>query len=185
MNNLKSAQARGFNQDVVVGAAAKEILKSLLESSGYRVHPFGYESSLSAIKAHIWDNRLENTDLVQRIRSMPDYLVFTEKDLKLIEVKFRKRWDKDGQAGVTLKNQDINRYKQFWGESTIVLLSPHGDRFFSKSVRNIIPGPHETKWFPLSEFDPLSTVFPEVAQRAKSFSTAVDKLSGLWEENKD
>ncbi len=178
-------QARGFNHHVVVGAAAKEILRSLLESSGYKVYPFGYESSLSTLKIHIWDRGFENTDIVQRIRSMPDYIVSTEKNLELIEVKFRRKSDKEGQPGVFLKNRDINRYKQFWGESTIVLLSPHGDRFFAQSARDVIPGSYETKWFPYSDFHSLSTIFPAVGEKLHSFSIAVDKLSSLWEDEKD
>ena len=43
-------QEQVFRQDLAVGASAKEILKSLLESSGYTVYPFGYEGSMSALK---------------------------------------------------------------------------------------------------------------------------------------
>ncbi len=166
----------------MVGAAAKEILRSLLESSGYGVYPFGYESSLSTLKTHIWDKGFENTDIVQRIRSMPDYIVSTESDLQLVEVKFRRKSDREGQPGVFLKNRDINRYKQFWGESIIVLLSPHADHFFAQSVRKIIPGSYETKWFSYSDFHSLSSIFPAVAEKLHSFTAAIDKLSTLWDE---
>jgi len=175
----------GFDQHIVIGAAAKEIVRSLLESSGYNVYPFGYESSLSALKTHIRERGLQDTDLVQRVRSMPDFIVSAEKDLKLVEVKFRNRRDKDGRPGFFLKNIELNRYKQFWGESFLVLLSPHGGRFFSQSVRSLIPGSQETKWFDYRDFDSLPKIFPATGGRLENFSTAVNKLAGLWENEKE
>ncbi len=175
----------GFDQHIVIGAAAKEIVRSLLESSGYSVYPFGYESSLSALKTHIRERGLQDTDLVQRVRSMPDFIVSAEKDLKLIEVKFRNRRDKEGRPGVFLKNIELNRYKQFWGESILVLLSPHGGRFFGQSVRSLIPGSQETKWFDYGNFDSLPTIFPTTDGKLENFSTAVNKLASLWENEKE
>jgi hypothetical protein len=100
---------------------------------------------------------------------MPDYVVSGEKDLKLVEVKFRNRRDREGRPGIFLKNIELNRYKPFWGESMLVLLSPHGSRFFGKSVRSLIPGPQETKWFDYSDFDSLPEIFPATEGRLEAF----------------
>jgi len=181
---LRSRQL-GFDQHIVIGAAAKEIVRSLFESSGYSVYPFGYESSLSALKTHIRERGLQDSDLVNRVRSMPDFIVSAERDLKLVEVKFRNRRDKDGRPGFFLKNVELNRYKLFWGESFVVLLSPHGERFFAQSVRSLIPGSQETKWFDYGDFDPLPEVFPATEGRLQNFSVAVNKLAGLWENEKE
>jgi hypothetical protein len=115
---------------------------------------------------------------------MPDFIVSAEKDLKLVEVKFRNRRDKDGRPGFYLKNIELNRYKQFWGESFIVPLSPHGGRFFSQSVRTLIPGSQETKWFDYGDFDSLPKIFPATGGRLENFSTAVNKLAGLGRARK-
>jgi len=64
---------------LIIGAAAKEILRSLLEASQYKVYPFGYESSLSSLKMHIWDSHMLDSNAVERVRSMPDYVVSSEK----------------------------------------------------------------------------------------------------------
>src|SRR3989442_4110462 len=124
---------RGFNHDRVVGAAAKEILWSLLESCDYSVYPFGYESTFSSIRQRLREKRLENNDLAQRIRSMPDFLVTDSAEQpQLVEVKFRKTWEVQNRPLISFGNWEIGRYKKFWPESILVLLSPFGDRFFGQ-----------------------------------------------------
>ena len=108
---LPRHHSRAFSQSLIIGAAAKEILRSLLEASGYMVYPFGYESSLSSLKMNISGNNTPDSNAVQRIRSMPDYAISSDKGLRLVEVKFRKRSDNAGNAGVLLKNSDLNRYR--------------------------------------------------------------------------
>ncbi|HZD13368.1 MAG TPA: hypothetical protein VE177_07620, partial [Candidatus Binatus sp.] len=65
---------------------------------------------------------------------MPDYVVSSDKGLKLVEVKFRKRSDRDGRPGALMKNSDLNRYRRYWAESVIALISPFGDHFFCQDV---------------------------------------------------
>jgi len=76
---LPRHHTQAFSQSLIIGAAAKEILRSLLEASQYKVYPFGYESSLSSLKMHIWDSHMLDSNAVERVRSMPDYVVSSEK----------------------------------------------------------------------------------------------------------
>ena len=181
---LPRRHSQVFSQSLIVGAAAKEILRSLLEASQYKVYPFGYESSLSSLKMHIWDRHFHDSNEVERVRSMPDYVVSSEKGLKLVEVKFRKRSDREGHPGVIMKNSDLNRYRRYWAESVIALISPFGDRFFCQDVDNLIPGPQDTKWFGYDEFQSLREVYPETGDKLRAFGVAVDKLGNLWDEQK-
>src|SRR5437764_5130826 len=73
---LPRHHTQAFSQSLIIGAAAKEILRSLLEASQYKVYPFGYESSLSSLKMHIWDSHLQDSNAVERVRSMPDYVAY-------------------------------------------------------------------------------------------------------------
>jgi len=155
-----------------------------LEASGYKVYPFGYESSLSSLKMHIWESQVNDSNAVQRVRSMPDYVVSSEKDLKLVEVKFRKKSEQGGRPGVFLKNSDLSRYRLYWEESVIVIISPYGDRFFCRDVRELMPGTRETQWFEYSSFQKLSEVYPATGDKLKAFGVAVDKLGSLWDEQK-
>ncbi len=170
----------GFDQTRVVGAAAKEILRSLLESCGYMVYPFGYESTFSVVKQLLKDKRLEKSDLAQRIRSMPDFLVTDEEQLpQLVEVKFRK-----GQSppdNFSLGNWEVGRYKRYWPESLLVLLSPFGDRFFAQYVKNLKLGSdsYEKTWFEYTDFSSISSVFPRTMGRLEPFHVGIDKLASL------
>src|SRR5256712_11305179 len=164
---------QAFSQYVVIGAAAKEILRSLLEASQYKVYPFGYESSLSSLKMHIWDSHFQDSNAVERVRSMPDYVVSSEKGLKLVEVKFRRRSDREGHPGVYLKNKNLNRYRHYWTESAIALISPFGDRFFCQDVNNLIPGSQDAKWFDYEDFQSLGDVYPEKRDKVIDFGVAV------------
>jgi hypothetical protein len=181
---LPRHHTQAFSQFLIIGAAAKEILRSLLEASHYKVYPFGYESSLSSLKMHIWDRHFQDSNEVERVRSMPDYVVSSEKGLKLVEVKFRKRSDREGHPGVLMKNSDLNRYRRYWAESVIALISPFGDRFFCQDVNNLIPGSQDTKWFDYADFQSLREVYPETGDKLKAFGVAVDKLGSLWDEQK-
>ena len=180
---LPRHHSRAFSQQLIIGAAAKEILRGLLEASNYTVYPFGYESSLSSLKMNI-SNNIPDSNAVQRIRSMPDYVVSSDRGLKLVEVKFRKISEHGGQPGVYLKNSDLNRYRKYWDESMIALISPYGDRFFCQEVRELIPGTMETKWFDYTSFQPLPQIYPATSDKLKAFGVAVDKLGSLWDEQK-
>src|SRR2546426_5755141 len=180
---LRRHHSREYSQHLIIGAAAKEVVRGLLEASGYTVYPFGYESSLSSLKMNISSN-IPDSDAVQRIRSMPDYVVSSDKGLKLVEVKFRKISEHRSRPGVYLKNGDLNRYRQYWGESIIALISPYGDRFFCQEVRDLIPGTMESKWFDYETFQRLPQIYPATSDKLKAFGVAVDKLGSLWDEQK-
>lgn len=182
----KSAQPK-FDQDRVVGAAAKEILRSLLESCGYTVYPFGYESTFSAVKQRLRQKRLEKNNLAQRIRSMPDFLVTHDQELpQLVEVKFRKIWETQGRPNISFGNWEIGRYKQYWPESVVVLLSPFGDRFFAQYVKSLdLQGDsYGRTLFEYTDFSSLSSIFPLTTGKLGPFHIGIDKLAWFWKEEK-
>lgn len=79
-----------FYDDVLKGNVCKDIVKLLLEKSGYTVYPCGYESTFSHVKSKLTKNtRYSRT--VRRIKSSPDLLIYDEKrnDLMLVEGKMR------------------------------------------------------------------------------------------------
>ena len=174
-----------FDQDRVKGAAAKEILRSLLESSGYDVYPFGYESTLSVLKRRFGDKRLEENRLSQRIRSMPDFLVVDPENTdppQLVEIKFRKA--QDHPSRIVLKNWDLVRYRKYWPESVLVLLSPYREHFFAQYVEKLEPdgNSYEKTWFEFTAFSSIQNFFSRTAGRLEPLLVGIDKLAGLWKE---
>jgi hypothetical protein len=172
---------RSFRQDLALGGSAKEMLRSLLESGGYTVYPFGYESSMASLKKELKEKEFANTPLVHRIRSMPDFLVSGDGKLQMVEVKFRgSKVDSKGQPAVLLNNWEVSRYMEFWPESILVLISNHGHHFYAKQVRDFVLGSYDQRWFHYTDFYPLSDVFPRTAGKLEPFHRGVDKLVGLW-----
>ncbi len=184
---LQTKQASGWDQHRVVGAAAKEILCSLLESCEYSVHPFGYESTFSTLKRGLRENeRLKDNDIALRIRSMPDFLVTHNEELpQLVEVKFRKGVNRPNKF--QLNNWEIERYQKYWPEIVLVVLSPFGDRFFAQFVKNLDleRNPYGKTWFEYTDFTSISTVFPRTTGRLEPFHLGIDKLAELWKKEND
>jgi len=182
MLQTKPVQSLGWDQHRVVGAAAKEILWSLLESCDYSVYPFGYESTFSTLKRGLRENeRLKDNDIAQRVRSMPDFLVtHGEEAPQLVEVKFRKGVSHPNKF--ELSNWEVGRYKKFWPESVLVVLSPFGDRFFAQMVRNLklVGNSYDKTWFEYTDFGSISSVFPRTTGKLEPFHIGIDKLAGLW-----
>ncbi|SRR6266571_1585910 len=180
----KNTPITGFNQYRVVGAAAKEILCSLLDSCEYSVYPFGYESTFSTLKRGLRQNeRLKDSDIAQRIRSMPDFLVtHKEESLQMVEVKFRKGLKDPNRF--TLNNFEVGRYQKFWSETVLVVLSPFGDRFFAQYVKNLklVGDSYQTTLFNYTDFSSISSVFPRTTGKLEPFHVGIDKLAGLWQK---
>jgi len=76
-----------YHDDLLEGAAIKELVKIVLEKSGYVVYPYGYEGPFADIRKKLTDTETKKSRTVRRIRSCPDLLVYddSKKDLSLIE----------------------------------------------------------------------------------------------------
>jgi len=148
----------GFYDNVFEGNQVKELVKVLLEKSGYLVLPYGYENTLSGLisKLGVKDTRKSRT--VRRIKSSPDLLVYDEnkKDLMLVEVKLRKAPE---ETRVFLESRRIANYKEFWNDSILVIAIPCESIFYAQRV-----GELEVKeeYNASLDFEKFQTIFTEV-----------------------
>ena len=99
---------------------AEQILTVLLERSGYRVTRLGIEALFSEVKYLDLDRYLA-LGLPKQLRTLPDLLVADPgiRSAKLIEVKFRRRFDKRtaDELFVTLTEQ-----RQYWPQSYAIIM---------------------------------------------------------------
>jgi len=79
-----------FHDSILKGGTAKELVKVLLEKSGYVIYPYGYECTYSDVRKKLQKNAY-NSPTVRRIKSSPDLLVYDDlkKNVMLVEVKMR------------------------------------------------------------------------------------------------
>lgn len=177
--------ASEFDQNLVVGAAAKEMVRALLESCEYAALPFGYENVLAGVRPEIGDReRFGRGDLVERIRSMPDLLVLGEKELHLVEVKFRAGSVRRGFQRVRLSNWELARYKKYWPESVLTVVSPFRDGFHVQHVRELSPRGEldAATEFSYDNFLPIDAVFKQAeGGDFSAFSKGIENLASLWD----
>ena len=127
-----------YHDDLLSGATIKELVKIMLEKSGYVVYPYGYEGQFVDVKKKLTDREIKNSRTVRRIRSCPDLLVYdeTEKDLFLVEVKMRRA---PKETRVLIYKKLIDNYKQFWNESILVLAVPCGKVCYVQKMSELEP----------------------------------------------
>ena len=125
-----------FYNAVLEGNKIKDLIRVLLEKSGYLVVPYGYESTLSNIKRKLNVKDAKNSRTVRRIRSSLDLLVYDdeEKDLMLVEVKMRRARK---ETRVLIYAKRIANIKEFWSDSILVVVVPSGNVFYAQKVSEL------------------------------------------------
>lgn len=163
-----------FHDDLLKGAQTKDLIKVLLQKSGYSVTPYGYESTLSEIKNKLGARGTKNSRTVRRIRSSPDLLVYDEdrKDLMLVEVKMR-----SAPKETSIKYlKRIADYKEFWNDSILVVIIPCGDMMYAQKVSEL-----ETKntYNATRDFEKFEKIFTRVkTEDISHFKTKASQIIG-------
>jgi len=179
-DDTDSRDDKWFRRSLIIGAAAKEIARAILEGAGYAVYPFGFESSFSVLKQQMTRDQLKNGDVAKRIHSMPDLLVASNQELHLIEVKFRRRDYENGSAGVWIDNASVLRYRRYWPESVLLLVSPHRDRFFAQHVTDLVTdgADYDESFHAYDRFSPMADLLPLTLNvKLWPYYAAVDNLT--------
>jgi hypothetical protein len=147
-----------FYDRVLEGNLAKELVKALLEKSGYLVIPYGYESTLSNLRKRLARRGTKKSRAVRKIRSSPDLLVYDgqRKDLMLVEIKMRKA---PTETRVWLYKQRVAEYKEFWNESILVVLIPCGNIFYAQKISELRA---KEEYDATTEFEKLEEIFTRV-----------------------
>ena len=162
-----------FYDDMLKGNQVKELVKVLLEKSGYSVLPYGYESTLSDMKKKLSGKDVRNSRTARRIRSTPDLLVYDEerKDVMLVEVKMR-----SAPKETSVKYLRITNYREFWNDSILVVLVPCGNVFYAQKVSEL-----ETKqtYNARKDFEKLEDIFTRVkAEDVSNFRERALQIMG-------
>lgn len=158
-----------FYEDMFKGNQMKELVKVLLEKSGYLVFPYGYESTLSDVRKKLNVRDAKNSRTVRRIKSTPDLLVYDgeRKDVMLVEVKMRRAPE---ETNVVLYPQEklakITNYKEFWNDLNLVLVVPSGNMFYAQRISGL-----ETKvmYNASKDFEKFEDFFTRVKAENLSF----------------
>ena len=147
-----------FFDNVLEGNQMKEVVKVLLEKSGYLVLPYGYESTLSGIRRRLGEKGTRKSRTVRRIRASPDLLVYDDKrkDLMLVEVKMRNAKE---ETRILIYASKMENYKEFWNDSIIVVVVPCGNVFYAQRVGEL---EIKEKYDATRDFEKFEDIFTRV-----------------------
>ncbi len=136
------------------GNAYKDMIKLVLQKSGYAVYPYGYESTFSDVKSKL-TKETKNSKTVRRIRSSPDLLVYDDQknDLMLVEVKMR------GSTPPNIRPNLIENIKDFWNDSILAIVVPEGNVFYAQRISEL---EIRQSYYPLSDFEKFQDIFTRV-----------------------
>ncbi len=170
-----------FNQ--LKGTIAKEMVRGLLEDSGYKAYPFGYESLLTQIRYDIHKRKMTQTDSIRRLRSMPDLLVYDEDNGQVwfTEVKFRRV---DSPKDVAIGLEQVSWYQKYWNDSVLVVVIPVESVFYAQYVSKLqLEGlgssdRNQAIVFDLAkEFLPIEQIFSKIKpETMKNYYSLFDKF---------
>jgi Holliday junction resolvase len=135
------------------GSLCKDMVRVILQKSGYSVCPYGYESTFSDVKSKLTDET-KNSETGRRIRSSPDLLVYDRKNVWLVEVKMR------GKSPPMIKANEIKNVKEFWGDSVLVVIVPEGNVFYAQRISELEI--QESDCYQLSDFEKFQDIFTRV-----------------------
>ena len=147
-----------FYDDVLKGNAYKDIVRVMLQKSGYTIYNYGYESPFADVKSKL-TKTTRNSKTVRRIRSSPDLLVYDDQknDLMLVEVKMR------GSVPPKIKPRLIKTYKKFWNDSILVLVVPEDNVFdnvfYAQKISELETRP---LYYRIADFEKFQDVFTRV-----------------------
>lgn len=149
-----------FHDDLIEGGAIKELVKILLEKSGYTVYSYGYEGIFSDVRKKLTDKETRNSRTVRRIRSSPDLLVYDEdkKDLMLVEVKMRRA---PKETRILIYGEKIANYNEFWNDSILVVVVPCGRVFYAQRISELEV---KEEYDATTDFQKLENIFTRVKE---------------------
>ena len=141
--------------DFLKGGIIKEVVKSLLQSCGYEVYPYGYETNFSVLKNKLAEEGVRTSPSVRRMKSTPDLVVFDrkKKNLLFVEVKMRT------SSPVTINSNVIQGYKDFWNECILVLVVPDENVFYAQRVSDLQT---KEKYNPVTDFCGIREFFQDI-----------------------
>ncbi|MCX7779033.1 MAG: hypothetical protein N2259_02210 [Patescibacteria group bacterium] len=150
-------------ENILKGRMAESLVEELLKQCGNKVYRFGYEAVLQNL-TQLEDQFDRKSEVGQRIRSIPDFIVIRQKKIFLVEVKFR--------GSPTIYNEDLkmlNLIEKFWRAKIIwvTVTKP----YFRISVAPYFNKKGELNAMPL-EADSDLGIMPEIL---KQFNELVEK----------
>ena len=150
-------------ENILKGRMAESLVEELLKRCGNKVYRFGYEAVLQNL-TQLDKSFDRESEVGQRISSIPDFIVINQNKISIVEVKFR--------TDPVLYEKDTKKLKlieEFW-RAKIVLVTPIGP-YFRVSTPPYFDGKGNLNSIPI-EKDSDMGITPDIL---KEFNELVEK----------
>lgn len=140
------------------GNVIADLIRGLLQKSGYSVYLNGYEERFSEIKEHLNNKAIRNSRTVRMIRSSPDLIVYDKRrrDVMFVEVKMRRARK---ETSVLIYSDLIDCYKEFWKDAILVIAIPCGQVLYAQKFNELeIQGEYNAE----ADFQRFEDLFTDV-----------------------
>jgi len=135
------------------GYFGKDLVKSMLERSGYTVCHYGYEDTLlDAMSKRT--SKTSNSKTGRRIRKSPDLLAYDDQTIMLVEIKTR------GKSPPVIAFSEVEILNEFWNDAVLVVIVPEGNIFYAQRIDDLEVQPNGN--YPLSNFKKFQEIFTRV-----------------------
>ena len=150
-------------ENMLKGRMAETLVEELLKKCGNKVYRFGYEAVLQNL-TQLEESFDRDSEVGQRISSIPDFIAVRQKKISLIEVKVRTEpsfYEKDGKK--------LKAVEEFW-RAKIIWVSPVKP-FFRVSIPPYFDEKEKLKSIPIEEDSDLGIT----SDMIKQFNELVEK----------
>lgn len=183
-----------WERNLYKGKQGEEIIHDMLEESGYKVIPYGYEKALSDLAEMLWEKRTTYCgDVERRIRSSPDFLVYSPEkpagggycevgELTLLEVKTRNLLNKKNSNFILYKKEKQDRiedYIEYWDDAFLVAVIPKYDYFYIKKMKSLQS--NQPVYNAVNDFQKFQKIFSDVTDATlKKYQRKVKRIFNLF-----
>ena len=149
------------------GSMGRDIIRSLLERSGYTVCAYGYEETLLDAKSK-YTYKKYNSMTGHRLTHSPDLLVYDDKDvMMLVEVKTRGKTKRVQAGEVWIDSHELNPLRDFWSDSILALVVEEEDVFYAERMNEFEV--QKSDRYPLTTFKKFQEIFTRVNPEAIAY----------------
>ena len=148
----------------LMGYFGKDLIKSMLEDSGYAVCHYGYEDTLLDYKSKR-TSKTSNSTTGRRLRKSPDLIVYDENAVYLVEIKMRTK-------SPPYLPEEFDMLREFWKDAILVVIVPDENVFYAQEIEKVqvtLPGNVTLPRAVLTSFRGIREIFTRISEDRISY----------------
>jgi len=126
-----------FNKDYLIGKNAENVFEYIINSmDDWEIINYGVENHIKELKRNL---KTDYSEVAEKIRHMPDFVVLNKKENKLMFFEVKRAFIKkeNGKELFGFKKNQIDKYLTFWKETKLFLVHKEVPYFFIIDLKDV------------------------------------------------